>query len=277
MPELPEVETVRRGIAPVFTGSRLRHVDIRTAKLRFDLPIDLAQRLMGARVIYVGRRGKYLHLDTDRSDSLILHLGMSGKILISDHDPNWQPNKHDHLRFVTDSGKDVVFNDARRFGVCDITPTSGLWAHKFFAAMGPEPLTDDFDHHTLIDGLRGKRTPIKVALLDQKLVVGVGNIYASEALFRAAISPKRLSCNLGPARIKRLVPAIKEVLAEAIQSGGSTLRDYVRSDGDLGYFQHNFAVYDRGGQPCRRAGCGGVVKQMVQAGRSTYYCGQCQR
>ena len=280
MPELPEVETVKCGIAPVMNGARIGVAEAHIPALRRPIRDDFAQRLTGAWVTNVRRRAKYILIDTDREISLLVHLGMSGKMTIKEGAEAPDRIKHDHIRWRFDQKRKshwITFNDARRFGVCDLVETSDLAHHPMLRDLGPEPLDDDFTADILDARLAGKSTPIKSALLDQRIVAGLGNIYVAEALFRSGISPKRLAKSVPGKRSARLVPAIKDVLREAIESGGSTLRDYVRSDGGLGYFQHRFSVYDREGQPCQKPACSGVVKRIVQANRSTFFCRVCQR
>ena len=267
MPELPEVETTVRGLAKVLQGRRLTSVEARRADLRRALPVDLGQRLTGARVIGLGRRAKYGLIDTDRGDSLVFHLGMSGHWRV---DPI-ETGKHDHFILETDEGRRVALNDARRFGSLDLVPTMELSDWPPFKALGPEPL--DLDPRDLHRRLSGRTAAIKLLLLDQRIVAGLGNIYVCEALYRAGIHPKRAGGSVSLERLKKLVPAIHAVLAEAIEAGGSTLKDFVSPDGELGYFSKAFAVYDREGKPC---GCGGTVRRIVQGGRSTFYCPKCQ-
>ncbi len=281
MPELPEVETVRRGLAPVMTGKRLERVEQRRADLRFPFPEGFVQRLTGARVLSVERRAKYLLLPLDRGDTLVCHLGMSGRFEIDRHRPGafeqavGDDPKHEHVVFMTEDGVRIAFFDPRRFGYMGLIPTDALEQHPWFAGLGPEPLGDDFDGPILLSAIKGKKQNIKVTLLDQRLVAGVGNIYACEALFAARISPEKPAGALGPAEAGRLAAAVKSVLLEAIEAGGSTLRDFAQTDGQLGYFQHRFKVYGREGQPCL-GGCKGAVARIVQAGRSTFYCPRCQ-
>lgn len=276
MPELPEVETVMRGLAPHWTGRRFARVIQRRADLRFALPDRFERRVEGARVDRLHRRAKYILADLDTGETLILHLGMSGRMTIEPA-PGRNAGPHDHLTFVTDDDWVVHFNDARRFGSADLIATDAWTTHRHFARLGPEPLDDAFDGAELTRRLVGKRTPIKAALLDQTVVAGLGNIYVCEALYRARISPSRLAASVAGARAERLVPEIKAVLTDAIAAGGSTLRDYVQSDGELGYFQHDFRVYGREGEPCRSPGCGHPIQRIVQSGRSTFYCSRCQR
>jgi len=267
MPELPEVETTVRGLAKVLQGRRLTSVEARRPDLRRALPVDLGQRLTGARVIGLGRRAKYGLIETDRGDSLVFHLGMSGHWRV---DPS-EVGKHDHFILETDEGRRVALNDARRFGSLDLVPTMELSDWPPFKALGPEPL--DLDPRDLHQRLSGRTAAIKLLLLDQRIVAGLGNIYVCEALYRAGIHPKRAGGSVSLERLKKLVPAIHAVLAEAIEAGGSTLKDFVSPDGELGYFSKAFAVYDREGKPC---GCGGTVRRIVQGGRSTFYCPKCQ-
>ena len=267
MPELPEVETTVRGLAQVLEGHELRHVETRREDLRRAFPPDLGQRLTGARVTRLHRRAKYGLIDTDRGDTMIFHLGMSG---------SWRIDKpvapHDHLLIETDEGRRLALNDPRRFGSVDLVPTEALDDWPQIAALGPEPM--DIDAKALRQALAGRTAPIKQLLLDQALVAGLGNIYVCEALHRAGINPKRAGGNISPGRLQRLVPAIQAVIEEAIAAGGSTLRDFASPNGDLGYFSKQFAVYDQEGKACA---CGGKVGRIVQGGRSTFYCARCQR
>ena len=280
MPELPEVETVRRGLAPHLVGRRIVRVDQRRPDLRWPMPPDLVQVLTGAQVTGLRRRSKYILADLDRDAALLLHLGMSGRVRIEGeglgqfhHDPAVLP-RHDHLVLTTEDGTTITLNDARRFGAVDLVRSQD---HPLLAALGPEPLDDDFTPARLAAALAGRRTPIKAALLDQRIVAGLGNIYVCEALFRAGIHPTRPAGRIGPERVARLHAAIREVLWQAIEAGGSSLRDHRQTSGELGYFQHSFRVYGREGQPCLREGCGGTLKRIVQGGRSTWYCPACQR
>jgi formamidopyrimidine-DNA glycosylase len=267
MPELPEVETTVRGLERVLKGSRIKSVEARRPDLRRALPLDLGQRLTGARITALGRRAKYGTIETDRGDTLVFHLGMSGRWRV---DPI-ELEKHDHLVLETDEGRRVALNDARRFGSLDLVPTDRLGEWPQFKALGPEPL--DLDARELKRRLDGRTAAIKLLLLDQGIVAGLGNIYVCEALYRAGINPKRPGGSVSLDRLKRLVPAIHDVLDEAIEAGGSTLRDFANPDGELGYFSKKFSVYDRQGLPCA---CGGVVRRIVQGGRSTFYCPRCQ-
>lgn len=268
MPELPEVETTVRGLERVLDGRRITRVEARRADLRRSFPQDLGQRLTGARVTGLGRRAKYGLIHTDRDDTMIFHLGMSGSWRI-DHA---ELGKHDHLLLETDEGKKLALNDPRRFGSVDLVPTKKLWDWPAFKALGPEPM--DIEARELRRRLAGRSAAIKLLLLDQGIIAGLGNIYVCEALYRARIHPKRAGGSVSLERLERLVVAIREVLEEAIEAGGSTLRDFVSPDGELGYFSKTFCVYDREGRPC---GCGGTVKRFVQGGRSTFYCPACQR
>jgi formamidopyrimidine-DNA glycosylase len=267
MPELPEVETTVRGLARVLEGRRITSVEARRADLRRSFPQDLGQRLTGAKITGLGRRAKYGLIHTDRSDTMIFHLGMSGSWRI-DHAT---PEKHDHLLIQTDEGKRLALNDPRRFGSVDLVPTEDLHKWPPFRALGPEPF--ELDARDLQKRLRGRTAAIKLLLGDQRIVAGLGNIYVCEALYRAGIHPKRASGSVSLDRLKKLVESIREVLDEAIRAGGSTLKDFISPDGELGYFAKDFAVYDREGEPCR---CGGTVKRIVQGGRSTFYCPKCQ-
>jgi formamidopyrimidine-DNA glycosylase len=268
MPELPEVETTVRGLSRVLKGRRIERVEARRPDLRRALPVDLGQRLTGARVTGLDRRAKYGLIDTDRGDTLVFHLGMSGHWRI---DPS-EIAKHDHFIIETDEGRRLALNDARRFGSLDLMPSGELAEWPPFKALGPEPF--DLDATELKRRLAGRTAPIKLLLLDQRIVAGLGNIYVCEALYRAGIHPRRAGGSISLGRLKKLVPAIQDVLTEAIAAGGSSLKDFAAPDGELGYFPKSFAVYDREGKPC---GCGGSVKRTVQGGRSTFYCPRCQR
>lgn len=276
MPELPEVETVRRGLAPALEGRVLKRVRAFRPDLRFPLPPGFAERIQGKRVVSVARRAKYLLIELEDETVILSHLGMSGRYRIfSDEPPPLEP--HDHLEIVTDAGMVIRYNDPRRFGILDLTSRAGSASHKLLAGLGPEPLSNAFDGRALAAGLGDKRSAIKVALLDQRVVAGVGNIYASEALFRAGISPKRTARTVKGGRAAKLAAAIRDVLTDAIEAGGSSLRDHRQTSGELGYFQHRFAVYGRDGEPCPGCDCGGTVRQFVQGGRSTFYCAKRQR
>ncbi|MDE3238003.1 MAG: bifunctional DNA-formamidopyrimidine glycosylase/DNA-(apurinic or apyrimidinic site) lyase [Paracoccaceae bacterium] len=283
MPELPEVETVRRGLEPVMTGRRILHAEVRRPDLRWPLPPKMAERLTGARVERLRRRSKYILADLSTGETLLVHLGMSGRMLISGaqvgtfHHPHPAPAKHDHVVLDMEGGARITFNDARRFGAMDLMPTERAEAHPLLAALGPEPFGNDFNESALVQRLKGRNTPIKAALLDQSVVAGLGNIYVCEVLHRAGIDPRRKAGQIAAARVASLVPIIRQVLQEAIDAGGSSLRDYRQTDGELGYFQHAFRVYDREGQPCLKDGCTGTIRRIVQSGRSSYYCPKCQR
>jgi len=298
MPELPEVETVRTALEPAMLGRRFTRVLQRRADLRFPFPKEFGTRLEGQQISGLRRRAKYLLIDLDGGETLIVHLGMSGRITV--HPPK-RPGiatarmhhpapthmtgdansdgleTHDHVVFDLDDRTRIVFNDHRRFGMMDLAATSNLENYKFFTRLGPEPLGNGFSETHLDRVLAGKSTPIKAALLDQRVVAGLGNIYVCEALHRSGISPRRLARTIPGKRATRLVPAIRDVLRDAIAAGGSSLRDYAHTDGSLGYFQHAFSVYDREGKACHTTGCTGLVGRIVQSGRSTFYCGKCQR
>ena len=288
MPELPEVETVRRGLAPHMEGARFAHVTQNRADLRFPFPDRFAERLQGRTVVAAGRRAKYLAFDLDDGTVLVMHLGMSGAFRVDGedtadfHHDRSKDAAHDHVVFAMSNGARVTYNDPRRFGFMALVPRAGFDEHPWFAAMGVEPLGNALDAAHLAARLRGKRTPVKSALLDQRVVAGLGNIYVCEALHRARISPRREAATLvrrdgsASAKLERLVPEIKQVLLEAIEAGGSSLRDHRQASGEMGYFQHTFRVYDREAEPCPN-GCGHVVQRIVQGGRSTYFCGRCQR
>ncbi|WP_421996029.1 bifunctional DNA-formamidopyrimidine glycosylase/DNA-(apurinic or apyrimidinic site) lyase [Reyranella sp.] len=279
MPELPEVETVRRGLSPRLVGRRIVRLIQRRKDLRLPMPARFAARVEGRTVRAIDRRAKYLLLRLDDGQTLIVHLGMSGRMTLHDAaSAAAHPfGRHDHVVFETDEGWQVRFNDARRFGLMVLAADEAVPGHKLFKGLGPEPLDATFDGATLAARLAGRRTPVKAALLDQKTLVGVGNIYACEALFLAGVSPRRSAHTVRGERADRLVAAIKQVLQRSIEDGGSTLRDHVQPGGELGYFQTRFNVYDRSGAICPTPGCGKPVRRLVQAGRSTFYCGRCQR
>jgi len=277
MPELPEVETVRRGLIPILEDRVLVRVEQRRADLRVAFPDDFVARLEGRRVAGLRRRAKYLLFDLDDDTVLIAHLGMSGRMLVRARGSNAMPETHDHVVFHTDRGDSVVYNDARRFGLMTLTTRANESEHPLLSHLAPDPTEAIFDGAHLARVLAGKHTPIKAAMLDQTVIGGVGNIYASEALYRAGISPRRLAMSIKRQRAERLAGAVRDVISEAIDAGGSSLRDYVQTDGELGYFQHSWRVYDREGQDCRTPGCRGSVKRIVQSNRSTFYCGICQR
>jgi len=289
MPELPEVETVRMGLEPALKGHRFTKVETRRGGLRIPFPPRFVERLEGRKVKRLWRRAKYLLADLDSGETLVMHLGMTGRMSVyaegrthkfgqyvyKTAPPDAGRGKHDHVVMETDAPARIVFTDHRRFGLMTIVETAKLGEHKLFEGLGPEPLSGDFDAAYLSAALKGKKTPIKSALLDQRVIAGIGNIYACEALYLAHISPKRLAASVSGERAGALVTAIKKVLADAIKAGGSSLRDYAHTDGELGEFQHRFAVYDREGAPCPR--CKTKIKRIVQAGRSTFYCPACQK
>ena len=270
MPELPEVETTVRGLVPVLEGRRLTSVEARRPDLRRAFPADLRQRLTGARITGLGRRAKYGLLDTDRGDTLVFHLGMSGRWRI---DPA-ELGPHDHLLLETEEGRRLALNDPRRFGSVDLVATAELADYELFAKMGPEPLGEAFSPDTLAAALHGRSAPIKALLLDQRIVAGLGNIYVCEALHMAGIAPGRAGGRISRPRLERLVEAVKAVLVAAIEAGGSTLRDYARPDGELGYFSKQWRVYGREGEAC---GCGAPIRRRAEGGRSTFFCASCQR
>lgn len=280
MPELPEVETVCRGLALRLEGRRLARVQQRRKDLRFPLPRGFAGRLEGRRVLKIDRRAKYILIHLEGEEILLCHLGMSGRMLIG-VGPVHEPEPHDHIILETDDGGHVRFNDARRFGMMDLVSEAGLIRHKLIKGLGPEPLDPAFTGAALAARLEGKATSIKAAILDQRVVAGIGNIYASEALFRAGLSPKRKAGTVQGARAEKLVAAIKSVLGEAIAAGGSSLRDYVQTDGELGYFQHRWAVYEHESEACPGCDCDlsatGGIRRLIQGGRSTFYCPRRQR
>ena len=287
MPELPEVETVRRGLIPAMEGQRILLAEVRRADLRWPFPPRMAERLTGTTVTALRRRSKYLLADLDSGETLLVHLGMSGRMTVSGlaaayvpgqfHHQHPLPEKHDHVVFDMANGARVTFNDARRFGAMDLMATGTAEDHPLLAALGPEPLGNLFGPALLAERLRGRKGPIKALLLDQRLVAGLGNIYVSEALFRAGIHPERAGGTIPADGLERLAAEIRAVLAEAIEAGGSSLRDYRQADGELGYFQHAFRVYDREGAPCPAPDCTGTIRRIVQGGRSSYYCPDCQR
>lgn len=282
MPELPEVETVRRGLEPILVGNAFARVEQRRADLRFPLPKDFGTRLAGRRIEALDRRAKYLLARLDDGEVLVMHLGMTGRFSINGS-ATTPPPKHEHIVFHLGDGTLVRYSDTRRFGLMDLIRAERLDKHALFKGLGIEPLSPAFTAEWLAGRLKGKATSIKAALLDQRLIAGLGNIYACEALHRAGISPIKLAGTLAtksgkPTRkTEALVAAIKAVLSDAIKAGGSSLRDYKRTDGRLGRFQHRFKTYNREGKPCPRKGCGGTVRRTVQGGRSTFYCPTCQR
>lgn len=283
MPELPEVETVMRGLAPAMQGAVIAQADVNRHNLRWPFPVDMAERLTGQTVLQLRRRSKYILADLSSGESLLIHLGMSGRMLVSG-DPLGQfvqehpiAEKHDHVVFHMANGARITFNDPRRFGAMDLLDTATAAQHKLLAVLGPEPLGNDFHEAHLIAAFKGRNTPVKSALLDQRIIAGLGNIYVCEALYRAGIHPARKAGKLSRARVAALVPIIREVLGQAIEAGGSSLKDFRQADGELGYFQHSFDVYGREGDPCRTPECTQVIKRIVQSGRSSFYCSQCQR
>ena len=276
MPELPEVETVKCGLRSTVEGRTFTYVETRRGDLRVPFPDDFANRLTGRRVQRLWRRAKYILADLDAGETLVIHLGMSGRITVYGTGVDVLRGKHDHVIFDTDAPAHIVFTDHRRFGLMTIVETASLESHALFKDLGIEPLSKQFNTANLEKALKGKKTPVKSALLDQRVIAGLGNIYACEALWRARISPRRRAARLKRVEIGLLVPAIKQVLEEAVKAGGSSLRDYRRTNGELGYFQKAFAVYDREREPCLRRGCKGTIKRIVQAGRSTFYCPTCQ-
>ncbi|MDJ0934609.1 MAG: bifunctional DNA-formamidopyrimidine glycosylase/DNA-(apurinic or apyrimidinic site) lyase [Kiloniellales bacterium] len=284
MPELPEVETVCRGLRPKLEGRRLTRVLQRRPDLRFPLPDGFVERLEGRRVSRIDRRAKYILMHLDSGEILLCHLGMSGRMLLMNGETR-PLDRHDHVVFFTEDGGEIRFNDARRFGVMDLVAPENLSRHRLLKDLGPEPLSNTFNGPELAARLKGRRSPIKAALLDQKVVAGLGNIYVSEALFFAGISPRRQAYTVQGARAERLATAVRQVLNAAIAAGGSSLRDYVQADGELGYFQHHWAVYDRAGEPCPGCDCGaatpssgnGGIRRIVQSNRATFYCPSRQR
>ena len=294
MPELPEVETVRRGLAPVLEGKRIARVNQRRANLRYPFPAKFAERLEGRKVLSLTRRAKYILMHIEGGEVLIVHLGMSGRFTIHvplkgsrklgafhyevpEGSPDAGEGKHDHMVWDMEGGIRIVYCDHRRFGFMDLVGEDALDENKHLAKLGPEPLGNEFSAATLIENFKGRKTPVKSALLDQATVAGLGNIYVCEALFRSGISPERAAADISRERLERLTRVIRDVLSEAIEAGGSTLRDYAQADGELGYFQHRFQVYDREGEVCSKPKCGARVKRIAQSGRSTFYCPKCQK
>ncbi|MGB0960611.1 MAG: bifunctional DNA-formamidopyrimidine glycosylase/DNA-(apurinic or apyrimidinic site) lyase [Halocynthiibacter sp.] len=282
MPELPEVETVMRGLQPVMEGKRIAKADIRRPDLRWPFPERMQERLTGVTVTRMRRCAKYIVADLSSGESLIIHLGMSGRMLISGESSvafareRAVPEKHDHVIFDMDGGARVSFNDARRFGAMDLAPTKDVESHKFFAKLGPEPLSNHFHPQGLYDAISTRKTPLKTVLLDQSVVAGLGNIYVCEILYRARLNPVRQAQTVSLKTCEKIVPLVREVLSEAIESGGSTLKDHRSVDGELGYFQHSFAVYGREGETCQTPSCGQEIIRIVQSGRSTFLCPGCQ-
>ncbi|MEQ3648461.1 bifunctional DNA-formamidopyrimidine glycosylase/DNA-(apurinic or apyrimidinic site) lyase [Hyphomonas sp.] len=281
MPELPEVETVRRGLAPVMEGQRIERVVQNRANLRFPFPERFAERLTGAQITHLGRKAKFLTLALSTDEVLVMHLGMTGRFTVADdtlgefhHETGTDP-RHDHVVFDLGNGARVTYNDPRRFGFMELWPAAQFQSYPRLMAMGPEPLSNGFSEAYLNEALRGRKTPIKSALLDQSVIAGLGNIYVCEALWRAGVSPRRSAATIPGQRAARLVPAINDVIAEAIAAGGSSISDFASASGELGYFQHSFVVYDREGEACRN--CGKPVQRIVQSGRSSFFCSACQR
>ena len=283
MPELPEVETVRRGLAPLMEGQVIDRADVRRPDLRWPFPEGMADRLTGKRVERLRRRSKYILADLSSGETLLVHLGMSGRMLISGaalgdmHHPRATPEKHDHVVLDMAGGARITFNDARRFGAMDLMNTEAEADHWLLKGIGPEPFGNDFHEDYLAARFKGRQMPVKSALLDQRIVAGLGNIYVCEVLHLAGVSPRRKAGRIAAARVGAMVPIIRQVLSDAIDAGGSSLRDYRQADGELGYFQHTFRAYDREGQPCVTPGCDGTIHRIVQSGRSSFYCPTCQR
>jgi formamidopyrimidine-DNA glycosylase len=277
MPELPEVETVVRGLATRMTGRRIARLDLHRGDLRWPIPRGLKRKAEGRRIEAVRRRAKYILVDLEDGGVLLMHLGMSGRLTVANADDRTPPEPHDHVVFTLDDGTRIRFNDQRRFGVLDYVRREALETHPLLRELGPEPLDPGFTGPVLAASLKGKRTPLKAALLDQQVVAGLGNIYVSEVLYQARLSPRRLARTVTPERAQRLVEAIREVLGRAIAAGGSSLRNYVQASGELGYFQHQWAVYGREGEPCSGCDCGGGIRRIVQSNRSTFYCAKRQR
>ena len=289
MPELPEVETVRMGLVPALEGRTITRALVRRADLRRPFPPRFAARLEGKRVLRLTRRAKYILAELSGGETLVIHLGMSGRMAVYAKGERMKlgnyvydvgppaEGRHDHVVLETDAPARIVYTDHRRFGLMALVETAALDDDKLFAGLGPEPLSPAFNAKSLAAALGGRRTPIKSALLDQRIVVGLGNIYVAEALFRSFISPKRLAGSLKPDQVAALVKAGKQVLKDAIAKGGSTLRDHAQATGDPGNFQHHFQVYGRAGKPCLHKGCRGVIKRITQAGRSSFYCPVCQK
>ncbi|TQS71482.1 bifunctional DNA-formamidopyrimidine glycosylase/DNA-(apurinic or apyrimidinic site) lyase [Rhodobacteraceae bacterium] len=280
MPELPEVETVRRGLLPAMEGRRIIRAQINRPDLRWPLPERMQARLEGATIRQLRRRSKYILADLDTNETLLIHLGMSGRMLVSGaplgvfHQTHPAPQKHDHIVLDMQDGARVTFNDARRFGAMDLMASTDQDVHWLLSKIGPEPFGNTFDAPYLVEAVRRRASPIKTILLDQRVVAGLGNIYVCEVLFRAGIDPRRQGRRIAADRIAPMVGIIRDVLSEAIEAGGSSLRDHRQTDGELGYFQHAFAVYDRAGEPCRN--CGQKLQRIVQSGRSSFYCPDCQ-
>ncbi len=276
MPELPEVETVRRGLTPVLDGARIANVILRRRSLRVPIPDDFESRLVGQKIVRLGRRAKYLLIEVENGTIVIAHLGMSGRMKIHRGEPA-APGPHDHCDFVTEAGVTVRFTDPRRFGLLLLTTATEIDEHKLIRDLGPDPLGNDFNAVVLAEALAGRATPLKSALLDQKTVAGLGNIYVSESLFRAGLSPKRLAGTVKTKHAEALAAAIRSVISDAVAAGGTTLRDHVTPDGELGYFAQSLTVYDREGEACPRCGGKKTIRRIVQSGRSTFYCPSCQK
>jgi formamidopyrimidine-DNA glycosylase len=283
MPELPEVETVRAGLVPSMQGQVITRAEVNRPDLRWPFPDDMARRLTGATVTALRRRSKYILADLSTGETLIIHLGMSGRMTVSGdplgqfHHDHPAPEKHDHVVFHMANGARITFNDPRRFGAMDLAKTDALNDHWLIKPIGPEPLGNGFNEAYLVEAFAPKNTPVKTALLDQRLIAGLGNIYVCEVLFRARINPTRKAKDLSKKRVASLVPIVRDVLNEAIAAGGSSLKDYRQADGELGYYQKAFQAYDRAGQPCQTLECTGSIARIVQSGRSTFYCPKCQR
>ena len=283
MPELPEVETVLRGISPILEGNQIDYAQVNRPDLRRPFPNNLAKRLKNRKINFLHRRSKYILIDLSEGETLIMHLGMSGRIMISQkvagtfHRNTTHSQKHDHFILHLKDNHQLTFNDPRRFGVIDLLKTENLELSGMLSQIGPEPLSNSFNEAYFVSTMRLKKTNIKSALLDQRIVAGLGNIYVCEALFRAGISPKRRAVRISHKKLSSLVPIIKEILLEAISSGGSSLRDFRNASGDLGYFQHSFDVYGREDEDCYNKDCDSKIKRITQAGRSSFYCSNCQR
>lgn len=287
MPELPEVETVRRGLAPVMEGRQIVRAENRRPNLRFPFPDRFSERLTGVRVERLDRRAKYLLVRLGNGETLLAHLGMSGRFTIHQTGAALKPgdfvhapptsDKHDHVLFVMEGGARIVFNDPRRFGFMTLFKTGEEDSVPYLAGLGPEPNSNAFSGPFLQERVKDKKAPLKAALLDQRVVAGLGNIYVCEALHRAGLSPRRQAGSLGPKRAEKLANAVRQVIDEAIAAGGSSLKDFASADGELGYFQHTFRTYGREGEMCLKENCGGNIQRIVQSGRSTFFCADCQR
>ncbi|MDV7340749.1 bifunctional DNA-formamidopyrimidine glycosylase/DNA-(apurinic or apyrimidinic site) lyase [Terasakiella sp. A23] len=275
MPELPEVETVRLGLLPALNGQVITDVIVRRRDLRTPVPEDFEDRVINQKVLGLDRRSKYVLVHLESGETIIIHLGMSGRIRIEEGNPP-EPDKHDHIEFITQNRKCIRFGDPRRFGFVDLIEPDGIEIYPAIEKLGPEPLSDDFDAALLISKLKNKTTSMKAALMDQRIVAGLGNIYVNEALYRAGISPTKKAGKLTRPKAAKLVEVIKDVLTEAIAAGGSSLKDHRQTDGELGYFQHSFKVYGREGEPCTACNKG-TIKRIVQQGRSTFHCSVCQQ